>query len=248
MIDFYMNYRASIFIDTIEATSANIQKYLQLFPEEELLPSASTEMQMSFPNPIQKNIFELRKMDNSFSIRFGTGRIDIIRSKISKIDDLGNVDGFVTKAKTVLGKILKCSDKKGYRLALALNCVLKTSDEKDLDNLYLVVSKAPTFYSENIPFEWGISQTALFDLKSDLCREKINCVTVVSVNEVSLNDNGIVANEKKALLNFDFNTVPEKTEIRFDGTTLNGFYDEVLIICKRIVDEYSKIIKNGQEE
>ena len=109
MIDFFMSYRASVFTDTIEASSENISKLLMLFVDRGFLPNVYNEQ---IPivggfGPTQipigpLSVLELKSNDGKFIIKFGQGRIDIVMTMPSPSVGVGDINVFLKKQIIVL--------------------------------------------------------------------------------------------------------------------------------------------------
>ena len=78
MIDFFMNYRASVFTDTIEASSENISKLLTTFIDQGFLPNVYNEQ-----TPITGGIGVMQAPVESYSVWSELCSVSIFLSSIS---------------------------------------------------------------------------------------------------------------------------------------------------------------------
>jgi hypothetical protein len=244
MIDFYLNYRMTAFIETIEISNANIAKLMGLFLDENLLPNVYNETIINSPNPIQSPTLELRNMQNSWILKFGTGRVDILRIKQSSTSDIGNIEDFVAWANNCLEKILCGFDRKANRIAFATNCVMKELSSDKLDCIYKKIVSPISFYSQNIPFEWSIRNVSKKDLAILDQKENVNFSSILSLAEIVVNENGNIAKSQRVILDFDINSIPDNTALRFSIGHIKSFISTILDYHNSITDEYIKIVSH----
>ena len=254
MIDFFMSYRASVFTDTIEASSENISKLLMLFVDRGFLPNVYNEQIPSVggfgPTQIPigpLSVLELKSNDGKFIIKFGQGRIDIVMTMPSPSVGVGDINVFLEEADNCFKIIFAKFPRTFSRLAFASNALLKILPEDKLNDLYLSLISPVEFYSENIPVEWNIRQVAKNEIEINDNKELMNVVCSLSRSLVTINENGNISNSNRIIIDFDINTVPENMEKRFSMEQYNSFISTALDCQNRILEEYKLMIYGDKE-
>lgn len=249
MIDFFMNYRASVFTDTIEASNENIAKLLTVFMDRGFLPNVYNEQTPIsggagvMQAPVGSySVWELKSNDGKFVIKFGQGRIDIISMMLSPSSGIGDIDSFIKNADECFKMIFTKYPRTFNRLALASNALLKVVPEEKLKEIYLSLVSPIGFYSDNNPVEWNIRQVAKNNININDREEVINVICSLSRSLVTINENGHISNSNRIIIDFDINTIPENVEKRFSMEQYRSFALSALACQNRILDEYKSVI------
>lgn len=251
MIDFNLNYRASVFTDTIEATSDNISKLLNTFSYKGLLPNVFQEPLVTAGeiqiigglNPtVMSPVLELKSSNGKFLIRFARGRIDIITTKISLTDDIGDRKQFFSESEDCFKKINNLFNSNFNRIAFASSSLLKKMDDNELNNVYMKMLNPIDFYRINIPPEWNLRQVGKYPIQLKERNEIINVISNVSRMEVKIDANSMVTKSDRMILDFDINTDPRNLDKRFTIEEYCIFSDRILSIQDQIIDQYNKLI------
>lgn len=203
MINEVVNRRSTFFIkEKIDINNDNILKISTALNEFGLLPSATKGVEIKVtPNgivPESTIALEMKTMDDSFKVVFGTDRIDIIRNKVSEDDNLSDLNEFVDKTIKVFRNLNSALSLVFTRLALCAN-ICYDLDVADLDKVYkhfLIEADTTT------PSEWQIRQV----FKGQNNELSVNLVSTISRSMIQVGYEGQL--KDRLLLEMDINTVP----------------------------------------
>lgn len=251
MIEFYLNYRATIFTDTIEATNINIQNLLKEFSEMNLLPNVYSEIVQSQgvigPTAVQSlpiSVFELKNLDNTFTIKFGQNRIDFLKLKQNPNGDIGSISEFIANTINCFDKIANLFKCNSNRIALGSNAIFSKMNNDQLNKIYSKICTSIPTHSNNIPFEWNIRQASNKDEMIQGKSETLNLISNLSRGEVTINNNGNIEKSSRLIIELDINTSPTNNEKRFTLNHISEYLTQSISIHKTIIDEYTILLEN----
>lgn len=240
MIDFFMNYRATVFTQTIPATSDNIAKLVTFFSSKNLFPNVYNELmegQTSF-----SSVLELKRMDGSFVIKFGFNRVDFFRIKQNPSMDIGSIEDFCELSKECLNDILKLFPQKISRIALFVSGVLKEIPQQKMENVYLKLFNESPFIETKSLVEWNNRQVMRINLNIASSCELVNFVLNISRGELTLNDNGQITISNRMVIEIDINTYQHNKNERFGYGEVVAFWDEAASLYNKKLIEMEDYI------
>lgn len=242
MIDFKLNYQASVFIDAqqIRATPLHIANLMNLFLDRELLPNSFQEINEI---GIHKS-FSLQSSNREWKISFLYPRILIEKNPIdTKGNNLGEHNDFCAEAIDIFKKIFEYLPQKACRLSIASSFLLKEMSDIQFNKLYNELFKAPTIYQNNHPFEWDWRSVALIEKDFQQSTEKFNFITEIKRITGELNTGDQRETLERVRLSFDINSHQKNLANRFDLSSVVYFLEKAPVWYSNLLTEIIKFIE-----
>lgn len=241
MIDFFVNYRATIFTETISATSDNVARLVSCFADKQLLPNIYNELvegQTSF-----SSVLELKNIDGSFVIKFGLNRVDIFRIKQTPSMDIGSIEDFCKLSKDCLKKILDMFPQKISRVALFISGIFKEISSSNMKDIYSNIFNTTPFIDASSLVEWNTRQVMRINFNiGSLGEELVNFVLNLSKGELTLNNNGQINMSDRIIIEIDTNTYQHNKNERFGYDEVSAFWDKAVLFNRSKLAEVEEYI------
>lgn len=226
-----LKYQVSVFGDfnNIDVNPENIYKLMDIFKDERLIPTTIQEfvINQNNSNPITVVRPRLTTVNNEWSIEISSNRIDVEQRSIdNSIFPEDKLEMFVRKSSNYISRILNAFTRKGSRLALNTNEIIKNISEHNENALR--PNTGFDFFSTNEMVEWTSQSVARVDFQlNEDKNEKVNVVLALA----KIN-NGVVINgyniENGLAINFDINTMPNNTNFRFNDELIEKYFIEAI--------------------
>ena len=156
MIDISGKQQASVFLNSEDITPSPeiISNLLNIFRNEEFLQNTFEEIG---PTGIEPNVrLRLNSKDKEWDIFFASHRIDIVKNPINKNEkNISDLEIFTKHVCDFYSRILSQFNKKGNRLSIITNGLLKEMTDKQLNSIYEKFLNVLPFYKTHIPFQWN---------------------------------------------------------------------------------------------
>lgn len=244
MIDINIKYQASVFahLNEITPTTDNTMKLLNAFKDYGYLPGTFQEIGPSGPSPVLRLRFS--STDKEWNINIATHRIDIDRNFIGGLNtDFDNIVNFTNTASKIFEIIFKVFPRKGYRISLNTNSLIKEMEPERLESIYKKLTKPIKFYDSNNPKEWNIRSVSKNNYDVSGLDESFNIITNVGrVQGQLVKDNNI--NEfDRISIDFDINTSGISKDTRFEKSHMESFYNNAIHIRETILADIERAIE-----
>lgn len=245
MFDVIGKYQASLFVKATDIIPSPevISTLLDMFRDRGFLPSTFQELGPRSPAPQIR--LRLSSPNNEWSINFPSNRIDIEKHPVTaKGKNVGDIEAFVEDAQNFFTRILAKFKKKGNRMAILTSGMMRDMTKEQLATVYLKLFRPIQFYQDNAPFEWNSRTVCKSNLDIEGVPEPINAITNINRVNGELIETAQVMRFDRIEINFDFNTVPENEDYRFNEVSFTDFSNGALHLRSNIIEQIRGII-NG---
>lgn len=197
---------------------------MELFKDRAFLPGVLQELvaQLTIgpalmPPPTGKRL-SLDESDTGYHIDFGSQRVDIEqRAKDFEAENVVPFGEFIKTATDFGRRIMSHFELLATRLAIVRNNLVLDLNEKDMGEIYKRLFKPTPFFENNPPYEWvwqGVAKLAIPDGEKP---EEANLITKVVRSQGRIGDKPEVSLLR---IEYDVNTLPTRTQPRFNGDSL----------------------------
>jgi hypothetical protein len=236
MIDLPLRYQITLFgaVEDITASAANIKYFIEAFEDKGLIPVSIQPL-----GPVGFYPLSLKSSDDSFTVNFSGGRIDILRiNQNIGVATMPGLSEFITECKGAITKINSRFPKQFNRLSLVTQILFKELNSDQLNQVFKRVFNPIDFYEQNIPTDWKNRITTKAPLEMETS-EQCNVISEVSRLRGDLRVNSKVEKIDRAQLFFDINTFQGNRDYRFGIESVFRFLDAAVLLQKKLEDSYS---------
>jgi hypothetical protein len=245
MIEIPGKYQASFFGDfgDIRPTADSISKFLDMFRDNEFLPSTFQEIKDGIAEPRAR--LRLSSQDHEWLIDFNSERIVVNKLGIKAMGaNMGTVEEFAKKVVELTKRILGEFPKKGTRLALVTEGLMKEMSAEKLGAIYQRVFRPVPFYGEHSPYEWKSRSVAKIEREINAVQEVLNVICDVNrIHGEFTKPDGMVDFDR-IQVGFDINTHQGNKETRFEIDSAVDFYQKAIELRSDLLSQLEGLI-NG---
>ena len=243
MIDFGIKYQLSVFghFEEILPEPKIISKLLDIFSSYPLIPGTYNEIVVG-SNAISQKL-KLSNQAGDLIVFFTKDRIDIEKSatKSNKNTDSNSEEykEFIEQGKDILTKVLTAFDKKVSRIAIVDNFLLKELSDEKINRIFSNIFSLKNNIGSKPKVEWSFRVANRDLFKFGNSEEDINIILSLNLIQGKIVHNNVLKDtHNRFLLNIDINTLPEKTEDRFDSEAVLNFYKEILMYKENWINDF----------
>jgi len=248
MIELNLKYIAVAFvnIENFETIPENASILMDLFGSKGYIPSTFYEINDKSKPTLR---YQISTPNGEWQIRFSRRRIDIqkMTQDISG-SDIGEINDFTREAKELFSVFFNKFELKANRLSL-VSSGLTTKYNRDLiADIYSRLIVPIKYYKINQPKEWNLRSIARIPIELSQKGEEFNVITVISraqvhlTTEIQTQEDVLIADYDKLLIEFDINTVPDNISDRLSSSVLPVFFDNAIEIRQSIIDDIKEVI------
>lgn len=224
-----IKYQASFFADltALGATPENTVAVMTQFNNNGVALLASTMHEIAPPNMTPVPRLRFASPTGDTSVLIATGRLDVVREchflTGAEMETLADFAGFVARCTSA---VFHGREITGSRLALVVQAITEDLPLATLNDCFLKLFTAPSFYTEHPPSEWTFRANSPMDLPFDQLNEQIN--TILKAERVQgkvLSAAGVWQEFDRVMSEFDINTSPKNTTPRFSLASFRTFME-----------------------
>lgn len=235
-----LNYQLSVFgnysISPSPETITELMNTINKATGALFLPNLISGQQVEIPTNRITAISNLGYVtqNQKYNIAILNDRIDITYNRIDSIDlPLEDFYGFAVKA---LGAIMQNQNLQARRLAINIQAVANNLSSDQIAELGKQLIKCVAYYEDKPFVEWSTRINSESSIQLAESEEKLNTILEIAMAKS-------MPLQKPALIyHLDINTMPQKTDLRFNGTSLAEFVDAVKPIVGNVLGNVERLI------
>ncbi len=239
MIDLFLKFQINIFINEVNILPDNstISKLLELFKDDDFIPSIIHEIGPKGPQPQLR----MSSPNGMFEIIFLSNKINITQH--GGPNKTGNeADEFLAKTKEISRKIFDYLGRKSWRLAFIANLMLVEMSDEKLEECYKSLFIPLPMYKENPPFEWNNRSISRGEIPLADTTEIFNIITEIHRLKGRMIEDAKSTNIERIHLAYEINTQAENKDTRFEASQLGAFLDIAKDNLSSVVKELEGVI------
>ena len=240
MIDLRLKYGAGIFVNAqdISPTPETMSDLISVFRDKGLVPAVFYELRAGLGLPPGQPRVRLASPNNEWAISFASNRIDVNKNPTDLSgSNLGDLTSFSLQAVDFFERLTAKFNKKANRLVLDSISMLPEMTPEHLEKVYKRLFRAPQFYQENAPFEWGWRAASRKPITIAELEDTLNVIATISRVRGELGQDSGISKLDRIQLAFDINTTDLGLEYRFDLAHVKSFFQQAPKIHESLSEE-----------
>lgn len=243
MIDMNVRYQASLFANLLDmtATPDNTFKMMSVFKDYGLLPSTFQEITPFNPTPTIRTQFS--SANGEWVVRIASRRIDVEKNPTDGVaSNMGSIDDFQRTACNLISLFLEAFGKKGTRVSLCSNSLLREMESEMLADVYKRIMNPLEYYKVSTPNEWNIRSVGKESYMISETQERVNVITNISRSQGQMVQNNTPLEFDRIVLEFDINTVQENEDPRLESNALPLFFENAILTRNILISQIERAI------